>query len=56
MEEPTLTWYNAIDLGIRGGGWQVPDLATPFRRLPSRAELLCPNEFGVSPNFPPVYT
>ena len=37
-------WYNARELGIRGGGWQVPDVATAFHRLPSRAEATVPEK------------
>jgi lysophospholipase L1-like esterase len=35
-----LAWYDALELGVRGQGWPGDELATPYDRLPARAQSL----------------
>lgn len=38
--ENGIAWYDATQIGIEGQGWKGADLATPYDRLPARAEAL----------------
>lgn len=38
VEDSKLLWFDALELGIEGQGWQTAELKQPYDRFPARAE------------------